>query len=83
MLAKFYALRFLLASHSFSRIENRLSELWTKSATDIEEGLDEILTVKKTPLRKISIRPHRPKDRMKNASDLFGSEPSATKCEFS
>ena len=60
---------------SFSRIEQRLSEMWTKSTTEIKEGLDEILSIQQPKaltdkrLRRMS-RPHRPKDRITHSLGL-------------
>ena len=59
------------------RIEQRLSEMWTKSTTEIKEGLDEILSIQKPKalmekqLRRPS-RPHRPRDRI---THTLGLEP--------
>ncbi|KAL5269363.1 hypothetical protein ACHWQZ_G003003 [Mnemiopsis leidyi] len=60
-----------------NRIEQRLSEMWTKSTTEIKEGLDEILSIQKPKalmekqLRRPS-RPHRPRDRI---THTLGLEP--------
>ena len=49
--------------------------MWTKSTTDIKEGLDEILQIKQPKslaekkLRRHS-RPHRPKDRITHTLEL-------------
>ena len=70
------------------RIEQRLSDMWTKSTTEIKDGLDEILQIRQPEamadkrLRRVS-RPHRPKDRMTKTIEVDAMETVDEKASLS
>ena len=70
------------------RIEQRLSDMWTKSTTEIKDGLDEILQIRQPEamadkrLRRVS-RPHRPKDRMTKTIEVDALETVDEKASLS